>query len=489
MPRVMQTAGWWTRPTGFLDRCRRRFGKRFTVRLAAQDPFIVISDPEELKQVFTAPPDVLHPGEGTRILEPIVGPNSILLLDEGAHMSQRKLVLPAFHGERMRGLESMIAEVAREQMQGWPRGHSVPIHPRMQSLTLEVILAAVFGLRGHPRLDDLRVALTEMLDFGMNPLSLLPPARRAPFGRGPWGRFLRVRARADELIYAEINDRREQGDQGGSEIINSLIAARHEDGSPMADVEIHDELMTLLVAGHETTATALSWAFELMFRRPDALERAQEEARAGDETTWIDAVIEEALRLRPVVPFVGRELRRPMTLGGNELPTRTSVFPGIYLAHTNPEAFPDPYAFRPERFLADPPETYSWIPFGGGTRRCIGAAFAQFEMRIVLQEVLRRAVLRPASPEPQPMVRRNVTLSPRDGTPAVLADWCRREPRLRVIRQANAGCGAARNTAMRAAARPRFRSCAWKTSGARDFRPATTSAVPSVEPSSTRTIS
>ena len=255
----MQTFGWWARPTGFLDRARRKYGKSFTVRLAAQDPFIVVSDPDEIKQVFTAPPDVLHPGEGTRILEPIVGPNSILLLDEGAHMTQRKLVLPAFHGKRMAGLEPLIADVTREQIANWPRGSSTPIHPRMQRLTLEVILATVFGVRTGERLDPMRESLTAMLDFGMNPISLLPPARRAPFGRGPWARFLKVRARTDEFIYGEIQDRRDRGDEGGSEIINSLIAAHHEGGSPMTDEEIHDELLTLLVAGHETTATQLAW--------------------------------------------------------------------------------------------------------------------------------------------------------------------------------------------------------------------------------------
>lgn len=283
----MQTFGWWARPTGFLDRARRKYGKSFTVRLAAQDPFIVVSDPDEIKQVFTAPPDVLHPGEGTRILEPIVGPNSILLLDEGAHMTQRKLVLPAFHGKRMAGLEPLVADVTREQIAAWPRGASAPIHPRMQRLTLEVILAAVFGVRTGERLDPLRQSLTEMLDFGMNPLSLLPPARRAPFGRGPWAKFLKVRARTDELIYGEIQDRRDRGDEGGSEIINSLIGAHHEDGSPMTDEEIHDELMTLLVAGHETTATQLAWTIERLTREPRVLETLVEAVDNGDRKSVV----------------------------------------------------------------------------------------------------------------------------------------------------------------------------------------------------------
>lgn len=422
MPSAMQTVGWWTRPTGFLDRCRRRFEKRFTVRLAAQDPFVVLSDPDELKQVFTAPPDVLHPGEGTRILEPIVGPNSILLLDEDAHMSQRKLVLPAFHGERMRDLEEMVAEVAREQIRSWPRGESVPIHPRMQSLTLEVILAAVFGLRSGPRLDELRLALTGMLDFGMSPLSLLPPARRAPLGRGPWARFLEVRARADELIYSEIRERRDQTDEGGSEIINSLVAARHEDGSPMSDVEIHDELMTLLVAGHETTATQLAWTLERLTRDPEVLSRLVEAVDEGDGDPYMTAVIRESLRLRPVLLNAApRTVKKPIEVGGVLYEPRVHLLPSAWLVQHDPDIYPEPYAFRPERFLEKDPGTYTWIPFGGGRRRCVGASFAQMEMAIVLRELLRICEVSAGIDGPEAAVRRAITVTPAKGGETVLA--------------------------------------------------------------------
>lgn len=421
MPRALQTTGWWTRPTGFLDRCRRIYGKRFTVRLAAQDPFVVISDPEEIKQVFTAPPDVLHPGEGTRILEPIVGPNSILLLDEDAHMSQRKLVLPAFHGERMRGLETMIAEVAREQINTWPRDELAPIHPRMQRLTMEVILAAVFGLRTGPRLDDLREALTEMLNFGMSPLSLLPPARRAPFGRGPWAKFLKVRARADELIYAEIRDRREQGDQGGSEIINSLIGACHEDGSPMADVEIHDELLTLLVAGHETTATQLAWTLERLTREPEVLTSLVEAVDEGDGEPYMTAVIRESLRLRPVLLNAApRTVKKPIEVGGITYVPRVHLLASAWLIQHDADIYPEPYAFRPERFLESDPGTYTWIPFGGGRRRCVGASFAQLEMAIVLRELLRVSKVAASIADSEATVRRAITAAPARGGETVL---------------------------------------------------------------------
>lgn len=422
MPSPLQTLGWWKRPTGFLDRCRRRYGKRFTVRLAAQDPFIVISDPDEIKQVFTAPPDVLHPGEGTRILEPIVGPNSILLLDEGAHMTQRKLVLPAFHGQRMKGLEPMITEVAREQIGSWPRGESAPIHPRMQSLTLEVILAAVFGIRDGARLDPLRDSLTRMLDFGMNPLSLLPPARRAPFGRGPWATFLEVRARTDELIYAEIRERREREDEGGSEIINSLIGATHEDGSRMSDVEIHDELMTLLVAGHETTATQLAFTLERLTRQPEVLRNLVDAIDGGDDDQYLTAVIRESLRLRPVLLNAApRTVKKPIEVGGIVYEPRVHLLASAWLVQHDADIYPEPYAFRPERFLDSDPGTYTWIPFGGGRRRCVGASFAQLEMAIVLRELLRTTRIAAGIDGPEATRRRAITATPARGGETILS--------------------------------------------------------------------
>ena len=422
MPPPMQTFGWWARPTGFLDRARRRYGKRFTVRLAAQDPFVILSDPAEIKQVFTAPPDVLHPGEGTRILEPIVGPNSILLLDEDAHMTQRKLVLPAFHGERMRGLESMIAEVTREQISAWPRDEVTPLHPRMQRLTLEVILAAVFGVRTGARLGPLRESLTAMLDFGMNPLSLIPPARRAPFGRGPWARFLKIRARTDELIYGEIKDRRERQDEGGSEIINSLIAAHHEDGSPMSDVEIHDELLTLLVAGHETTATQLAWTIERLTREPRVLSTLVHAVDEGDGDPYLTAVIRESLRLRPVLLNAApRTVKEPVEIGGITYEPRVHMLPSAWLVQHDPEIYPEPYAFRPERFLESDPGTYTWIPFGGGRRRCVGASFAQLEMAIVLRELLRTTEIRAGAEGPEATRRRAITVTPGRGAETILS--------------------------------------------------------------------
>ena len=421
MPAALQTVGWWARPNAFVESCRRRYGHRFTLRLLmARGPFVIVSDPEEIKQVFTAPADVLYPGEGARILEPIVGSNSILLLDEGPHMTQRKLVLPAFHGERMAALESVIEEVAREEIERWPRGESVAMHPRLQSLTMEIILRAVFGLRAGQRLEGLRQALTEMLEFGSNPLSMLPAAQRATFGRGPYASFLRVRERANSLIYAEIAERRGAG-VDGDDILTTLLGASHEDGSPMSDEEVHDELLTLLVAGHETTATELSWALERLTRAPEALATLVEEVDGSDGDAYMTAVIREVLRRRPVLANAApRNVKKPIEVGGVRYEPGTHLVASAYLVHHDAAIYPDPYAFRPERFLDTTPGTYTWIPFGGGRRRCIGASFAMLEMSIVLREILRAVQISTGSAGAEGIQRRQITVTPGSGAETVL---------------------------------------------------------------------
>lgn len=420
MPAALQTLGWWSRPTAFLERCRRRFGHRFTIRLLGESPFCLVSRPEELKQVFQAPADVLHPGEGARILEPILGPNSVILLDEAAHLRQRRLVLPAFHGERMDALRGVIAEVARSEIASWPRGPATPMHPRLQTLTMEVILRAVFGVRSGSRLEELRLALTKVNAHATSPTSLMPQLRFTPFGRGPYARFLRDRAAADELIYAQIAERRAAGDGGEEDVLASLLAASHEDGTPMSDAEVHDELMTLLVAGHETTATSLSWALERLSRRPEALARLVEEVESGGEA-YLEATIQETLRRRPVLPNAApRAVKQPIEVGGLTYEPGVHLIPSAWLVHHDPEIYADPFAFRPERFLDSEPGTYEWIPFGGGRRRCAGASFAMLEMSIVLGELLRGSEIQPARSADEATRRRAITISPGDGAATAL---------------------------------------------------------------------
>jgi cytochrome P450 len=419
-PRAVQTVGWWTRPVSFLEANRRRYGKRFTMRLLQTPEFVMLSDPDEIRAVFTAPPDVLHPGEGARILEPVVGRNSVILLDEGAHLEQRKLMLPAFHGEKMQRLSGLMAEVAEREAASWPRERPVELHPLLQSLTLEVILRAVFGLDPGPRLDAIRERLTKILTLGARPLGMLPFMQKEIGGRGPWAYFVRLRDETDALLFELIDERRGEASER-DDVLAMLLAARHEDGSPMSDRELRDELMTLLVAGHETTASELAWCFERLQRTPAVTERLVDELDRDDGDAYLAATINETLRRRPVLPnSAPRLVKQPVTIGGWDYPVGVCLVPNAYLVHHDPEIYPDPYAFRPERFLDEQPGTYSWIPFGGGRRRCIGASFAIVEMKIVLRAVLAAYELHAPAGGPEVSRRRAITLSPRGGATTVL---------------------------------------------------------------------
>ena len=425
MPRTLQTVAWWNRTVPFLERCRERYGKRFTMRLLQTPPFVHHSEPEHLREIFTAPPEVLHPGEGARILEPVVGVNSVILLDERPHLSQRKLMLPAFHGEKMKRLSGLVEEVAEREVERWPTQEPVPLHPRLQALTLEVILRAVFGLDSGARLDALRNRLAGILEYGARPSSMLPMFQR---GRR-WRQFAQARGEADTLIYETIDERRANGGEDRDDILAMLLSARHEDGSPMSPVELRDELMTLLVAGHETTASELAWAFERLTRTRDVLERLTAEIDSGDGDAYVTATVYETLRRRPVLPNAApRLVMEPIEVGGWRYEPGVCLIADSYLLHHDPDVYPDPYAFRPERFLDEQPGTYTWIPFGGGRRRCLGASFAMLEMKIVLRAVLAQNELAPAAPGEEGARRRSITLSPRAGSRAVLR--ARRESRV-----------------------------------------------------------
>jgi cytochrome P450 len=423
MPSALQTIGWWSRPRAFMEQCRRRYGKRFTIRLLGTPPFVMHSDPEHIKAIFTAPPDVLHPGEGARILEPVVGRYSVILLDEGQHIEQRKLMLPAFHGERMERLTGLMAEVAEREVARWPVNEQVSLHPRLQALTLEIILRAVFGLDSGPRLESLRDRLTEILEFSTGPQSLLPQLQKDLGPRSPWGRFVRLREQADALIFDLIDERRRQ-DEERDDVLSMLLEARHEDGSAMSEQELRDELLTLLVAGHETTASELAWAFERLAREPRVVRRLVAEIDDGDDA-YLTATIQETLRRRTVLPNAApRLVKKPVEIGGWTYPPGVCAIAHSYLVHHDPDIYLDPYEFRPERFLDEQPGTYTWIPFGGGRRRCLGASFAMLEMKVVLRAVLARREL--GVPERAELGRRRaITISPRDGAPTVLRERSR----------------------------------------------------------------
>jgi cytochrome P450 len=354
-----------------------------------------------VRQVFTGDPNVLHAGEGNQVLKPLLGPRSVLLLDGADHMRDRSAMLPAFHGERMQAYGYLIADIASREVASWPAGE-VHVRPRMQALTLEVIMRAVFGMRD----ERLKAHVASLLDWTTDPARLALVVFAGPQRVGKL--FTRVRIPVDEMLHAEIARRREASDLGEREDILSMLLAH----SDMDDATLIDELITLLVAGHETTATALAWALERLARHPDAWERLRERSGgeasgrdSGDED-YLDAVVKETLRLRPVVPIVLRLLKAPMEIAGYELPAGVAVAPNILLMHTREDIYPDPFAFRPERFLEQPAGTYTWIPFGGGVRRCLGASLALFEMKAVLRVIAARVErLTPGAPGAEPMGR------------------------------------------------------------------------------------
>ena len=419
LPRPLLLGRFILQPTSFLVDCERRYGEYFTLRLSDERTMVITSDPDAVKTVFTGDPERMHAGKNNEILRPLLGDRSVLLLDGAAHMRQRKLMLPPFHGERMKAYGETMRAVAERHVAAWPHATVFAAAPSMQAITLEIILRTVFGLDDPARLERVGAPLRRLLDASASQLRLLAlqiTSSANPRPRSPWGRFNQLVAEADRVVYEEIHARRAQDAGGHEDILSLLLEARDEDGEPLTDLELRDELMTLLLAGHETTATALSWTLERLVRHPAVVERLVAERRGGaDAAPYLEATIKEALRLRPVVTAVGRHLTAPLEVGGHLLPAGVTINPSIYLLHRRPDLYPEPEAFRPERFLDDPPGTYQWIPFGGGVRRCLGASFALYEMRIVLQTVLDRVSLVRQDEADERVTRRAVTFAPKRG--------------------------------------------------------------------------
>jgi cytochrome P450 len=425
-PPALQTARWLLRPIAFLEDCRRRYGDAFSVRfLGFTTPMVMLSDPDTIRALYSDREHGLPPGR-TFALRPVMGARSVLLLEGEEHLSRRRLMLPPFHGERMTAYEATVREIAEREIDSWPEDRPLAIHPSMQAITLEVILRAVFGVTDPQRRARLRELLPRLLaDTSSTGVQMRALLARRFSGADPFARLEQLLAQIDELLLAEIAEHRADPTASERQDILALLAgARFEDGGRMSDRELRDQLVTLLLAGHETTATGLAWAVDLLVRHPATLARL-ERAVAEDEQAYVRAVVSETLRLRPVVPLAGRRLTSELRAGDFALPAGTDVTPAIWLTHTRPDLYPEPYAFRPERFVGQKPSTYAWIPFGGGVRRCLGAAFAELEMRVVLNVMLERRALRTAGRRPERVVRRNVTFSPRDGTRVFAA---RRQP-------------------------------------------------------------
>ena len=391
---ALQTVEWIVRPTALLRRAQARYGEPFTLRTAWSDaPLVLISDPAEIKRVYAAPPDVLRGGESSAFLEPFTGPRSVLILHGDEHLRQRKLMLPPFHGEALKRWTRTIAEITHEELDSWVPGTAMRSLPRMQAVTLEVIQRVIFGSRD----PELRDALRAALDMTGSTTSLLAMSlAQKDLGRfSPYGRFLRAVKRIDALLYKRIDS---AGD--GDSILDTLAA-----GGATRE-ELRDQLVTLLAAGHETTATALAWALERLARNPGT---------DLHDDAHLDAAVKEVLRTRPVLSITARRVLQPYRLGERTLPPGVYVAPCLYLAHRRPDVWPDPTKFDPQRFLNGAPEPFSFVPFGGGTRRCLGAAFATLELREVLRAVTGRFTLEPDRPQGERMRRRSVTLAPARG--------------------------------------------------------------------------
>jgi cytochrome P450 len=405
------------RPLEMLRAWHQRYGDVFTVRFLGFGTGVYVADPDAIRALFTGDQSDLRAGEANSFLEPVLGPHSVLILDGPEHLRQRKLLLPPFQGSRVAGFREVIRDVAERELHGWRPGTTIVLRPRMRALTFEVICRAVFGVTSPERVERLRRALVAVIDSSQ--LLMISSAARADLGPlSPGGRFARRLRAADALLVREIEERRRQPDlEQRGDVLSLLLRARDEDGREMTNAELRDELFTLLGAGHETTATGLAFAFDLLLRNPDVLARLREEVAGDGGDAYLDAVVKESLRLRPVIDAAERTLTQPRELAGWELPAGVKVYPGIALVHMREDLYPEARRFRPERFLEDGAESYSWLPFGGGIRRCIGAALAQVEMAEVLRVAVGSVELRPLRDRPDPVVLRGITLAPKHGVP------------------------------------------------------------------------
>jgi cytochrome P450 len=414
-PGIVRLVAYARNPLGFLPTLQRRYGDIFSVRFPYFGRIVYVAEPELVKALFTGDPALFHAGEANAsVLEPALGPNSVLTLDDAPHIRQRKLLLPPFHGERVQRYGELIAEITRQEMESWPVGRPFALRPHTQRITLAVIMRAVFGVHDEDRLRRFE-GLIDDFARRVGLVASIPPLRRNLGSLSPWARFVRSRRALDAFIYEEIALRRaEPGHEERDDVLSLLLGARDEDGEPMNDRELRDEMVTVLGAGHETTATGLAWAIERLTRNPQVLAKLRASIAAGEED-YLGATVKETLRARPVIVDVGRKLTGPATIGGYELEAGSFVLAAIAALHYREDCFPDADAFRPERFLDAKTDNYAWIPFGGGVRRCIGAAFAEYEMRTILRQFVERAELEAPDQAPEKVKIRNITLVPAKG--------------------------------------------------------------------------
>jgi cytochrome P450 len=429
----VQTIRFSTRPLAFNLRAHQRYGDVWQLRLISRpEPFVVTCHPDHVRSLMKARPADAPSLTGESPLRPILGPNSVLTSIGDRHMRQRRLLLPPFHGEAVQRYVEMISAVAEREIDRWPLNETFALAPRMQAVTLDVIMSGVFGIEGRPARgstgDRLRRIVRRLLGFSTTPLFALVELKNAKRQepRGVMGQML---AMVDRQLFAMISERRAEGDASGrNDVLSLLIAARDDEGQPLTDQELRDELMALVLAGHETTANSLAWIFERLVRNPAAYTRLRDLVRAGGEDgdAYVEATIHEGMRNRPVIPMVVRMVKRPWRFGEYVVPARTPVAVSIVALHHRADLYPNPLAFRPERFLSardsdgsglafSKPGTYAWMPFGGGIRRCLGASLAMAEQRVVLEAIARRTDLIAPHPAPERARQRNVTTIPNHG--------------------------------------------------------------------------
>jgi cytochrome P450 len=411
MPSALQAVGWAERPLPFMERVHKRYGDIFTMRIRHAGTWVFLCDPEDVKQVFTAEAKTLGVGEANSLLGPILGSRSVMLLEEPEHMAHRRRMLPSFHGKLMERYAASTAEVTREELERWPLGEPFELWPRMQEITLAVIMRAVFGELDTDHLRRLHQQLRELTEWMNSPLRLTLLAAVGPRSMVGNRSFRALMGAVEASVLEEVYRRRaERGSREREDIVAMLEQAHREDGSPLSEQELRDELITLLVDG--PTSTSLAWVFERLLRHPEMLARLRAEVRAGEGELYMDAVLKETLRLCPPVPIVVRRLLEPMRLGGYTVPAGATVAPCVYLVHRRREIYPEPECFLPERFLEQPAGTYTWIPFGGGVRRCLAASFALLEMKRVLQTVLCEVELRAVERRSERVARSSIAFVP-----------------------------------------------------------------------------
>ena len=436
-PAIVQTLQFLAAPTTLGLGHLKRYGDVHTIMNSALGTMVIIADPELIKQIFTGDPDILHAGEANRSLELFVGTRSLLLLDGPDHLRHRRMLLPPFHGARMQAYAETMRAITEEALAAWTEGQTFALHPTMQAITLDIILRTVFGVDRGPRHDELATALTTLFNRMISPLGMLmmvPAFQRNLGPLTPWAAFVEDRRRVDEMLYAEIAERRaELADPAGrrrDDVLTMLLDAKDEQNEGLTDKNLRDELITLLAAGHETTATSLCWAFERILNHPEVEARLRAELAGvthGRPPTsddlprldYLDATIKEVLRMRPVIPTVARKLTAPMKIREWDIPAGVILAPGINMVHWNEAFYPEAESFKPERFLGKKTDPYTYFPFGGGTRRCIGMAFALYEMKIVLATVLCRAKLKLPRQGPLATELRTFVMAPKGGTRVV----------------------------------------------------------------------